>query len=61
MDLSGPEVVESHVGKRNTLIVRDNFLRSTWVYFIRHTSDAAETFQQFPADTRAQAVSLHRW
>ena len=56
MDLSGPKVVESHGGKRYTLIVRDYFSRTTWVYFIRHKSNAAETFQQFLADTRAHGV-----
>ena len=56
VDLSGPKVVESHGGKRYTLIVRDDFSRYTWVYFMRHKSDAAETFKQFLADTRADGV-----
>ena len=49
-------MVESHGGKRHTLIVRDYFSRYTWVYFMRHKSDAAKTFKQFLADTRADGV-----
>ena len=56
MDLSGPKVVESDGGKRYTLIVRDDFSWYTWVYFMRHKSDAAETFKQFFSDTRADGV-----
>ena len=56
MDLSGPKVVESDGEKRYTLIVRDDFSRYTWVYFMRHQSDAAETFKQFLSDTRADGV-----
>ena len=56
VDLSGPKVVESDGGKRYTLIVRDEFSRYTWVYFMRHKSDAAETFKQFLSDTRADSV-----
>ena len=56
MDLSGPNVVESHGGKRYTLIVSDDLSRYTWVYFTRHKSDAAKTFKQFLSDTRADGV-----
>ena len=56
VDLSGPNVVESDGGKRYTLIGRDNISRYTWVYFMRHKSDAAETFKQFLSDTRADGV-----
>ena len=56
VDLSGPKVVKSHGGKRYTLIVRDDFSRYTWVYFLRHKSDAAETLKQFLSDTRADGV-----
>ena len=57
VDLSGPKVVESIGRKRHTLIVRDDFSRYTWVYFMRHKSDAAEMFKQFLADARAGDVS----
>ena len=56
MDLSGPKVVESLGRKRYTLIVREDFSRYTWVYFMRHKSDAAEMFEQFLADTRTDGV-----
>ncbi|CAN0489046.1 unnamed protein product, partial [Laminaria digitata] len=36
-----------------TLIVRDDFSRHTWVHLMRHNSDAAELFEQFLADVRA--------
>ena len=48
VDLSEPMVVESHGGKRYTLIVRGDFTRYTWVYFMRHKSDTAETFKRCP-------------
>ena len=57
MNSSGSKVVDPHRGKRYTLIVRDVFSRYTWVYFIRHKSDAAEMFKQFLADTRTDGVS----
>ena len=56
MDLSRPKMVESAGGKRYTLIGRDYFSRYTWVLFMRHKSDAAETFKQFLSDTRADGV-----
>ena len=44
MELSGSKVVKSHGGQRYTLIVRDEFSRYSWVYFLCHQLDAAETF-----------------
>ena len=58
VDFSGPKMVKSDGGKRFTLIVRDEFSRYTWVYFMRHKSYAAETFKQFISDTRADGVPL---
>lgn len=56
VDFSGPKVVESLGRKRCILIVRDYFSRYTWVYVIRHELDAAELFEKFLADTRADNV-----
>ena len=56
VDLSGPKVVESLGRKRYTLIVRDDFSRYTWVYFMRYKSDATELFEQFIADSPADGV-----
>ena len=53
VDLSGPKVVEPLGRKRYTLSLRDDFSRYTWVYFVRHKSDAARLFEQFLADSRA--------
>ena len=53
--LGGPKVVKSHGEKRYTLIVRDNFSRYRWVYFVRHNG-RAETIKQFLSDTRADGV-----
>ena len=49
-------MVKSHGGKRYTLIVREDFSRYMWVYFMSHKSDAGETFKQFLSDTRADGV-----
>ena len=56
VDLRGPKVVKSNGGKRYTLLVPDDFSRYTWVYFMSHKSDGAETFKQFLSDTRADGV-----
>ena len=56
VDLSGPKVVDLLGRKSYTLIVRDDFSRYTWVYFMRHKSDAAEMFEQFLVETRAHGV-----
>ena len=56
MDLSGPKMAESLGRKQYTLIVRDNFSRDMWVYFMRHKSDATGLFGQFLTDTCADGV-----
>ena len=56
MDLNGPKVVKSDGGKGCTLVVRDDISRYTCVYFMRHKSDATETFKQFLSDTRADGA-----
>ena len=59
--LRGPKVVSSDGGKRYTIIVCDDLLRYTWVYFMCHKSDAAKKFKQFLSDTRAVMEMLaHR-
>ena len=45
MDLLDPNVVDSLGRKRYTLIVRDDCSRYTWVYGLRHKSDASEMFE----------------
>ena len=46
--------------KRYDLVVRDECSRNLWVHFLRHTSDATESFEQFRVDVREQTVSLPR-
>ena len=41
VDLSGPTQVESKGRNRYVMIVRDDYSRFMWVYFMRHKSDAA--------------------
>ena len=56
-DSSGPKVAESSGRKRHTFItVREMFSRHTWVYVMRHKSDAVEMFEQFLADSRTYYV-----
>ena len=38
------------------MIVRDDFLRYAWVYFISHKSDATEAFEKILADLRVEGV-----
>ena len=54
--LRGPMMIKSHGEKRYTLIVRDDFSRYMWVYFMRQESNAAETFKHILSDTRADGV-----
>ena len=56
VDLSGPMAVQSIVGKRYTLIVRDDCTRFTRAYFFRHKSDAASAFESFLAEVRADGI-----
>ena len=53
VDLSGPKRVESKGRSWYVMVVRDDHSRFMWVYFVRHKSDAAESFRQFVADNRA--------
>ena len=38
------------------MIVKDDFTRYSWVYFLERKSDAAEAFRKFLADVRADGV-----
>ena len=51
MDLSGPKAIPSIPGKRYVVIPR-----YSWLYFLKHKSDAAESFRKFLADVRADGV-----
>lgn len=56
VDVSGPKPIPSIGGNIYTCLIRDDFTRMTWVYFLRRKSDATEAFKQFLADVRADGV-----
>ena len=56
VDLSGPKSVPSLTGKRYVMIVKDDYSRYSWLYFLERKSDAAEYFRKFLADVRADGV-----
>ena len=57
VDLGGKKHVTSMRGnKYPTMIIRDDFSRYAWLYFISHTSDTAEAFKQFLADLRVEGI-----
>ena len=55
-DLSGPKRTPSLLGKRYVMLVKDDFSRYAWVYFLKHKSDAADAFRKCLADVRADGV-----
>ena len=40
------------------MLMKDDFCRYAWVYFLQHTSDAADAFRKFLADLPAIFVPL---
>lgn len=58
VDLSGPKPVESLGGRKYTLFIRDDFSRDMWMYCLRHKSEAAEGFERWLTDVRADGVPL---
>ena len=38
------------------MIIRDDFSRHAWLYFVSHKSDTAEAFKQFLADLRVEGI-----
>lgn len=54
----GAEPVESRGGKKYILFIRDDFSTYIWVYFLRHKSEATESFERWLADMGADAVPL---
>ena len=56
VDLSGPKSTHSLLGKKYAMIVKDDFTRYSWVYFLERKSNAPEAFRTFLADVRADGV-----
>ena len=47
MDLFGPVSTPSFTGKSYTLVIVDEYSRFTWVFFLKHKSEAAESIISF--------------
>ena len=56
VDLGGKKHMASMGGNKYPMIIRDDFSRYAWLYFISHKSDAAEAFKQFLADLRVEGI-----
>ena len=56
VDLSGPKITHSLLGKKYVQIVKGDFTRYSWVYSLQRKSDAADAFRKFLADVRADGV-----
>ncbi|CAN0208252.1 unnamed protein product, partial [Laminaria digitata] len=56
VDLSGPKRTPSLLGKRCVMLVKYDYSRHAWVYFLKNKSDAADAFRKFLADVRADGV-----
>ena len=50
VDLGGKKHVASMGGNKYPVIVRDDFSRHAWMYFVTHKYDAASAFEKFLAD-----------
>ncbi|CAN0295766.1 unnamed protein product, partial [Laminaria digitata] len=50
VDLSGSKRTPSLLGKRYVMLVKDDYSRHAWVYFLKNKSDAADAFRKFLAD-----------
>lgn len=55
IDLGVPESVPSLTGKKYVMIVKDDFSRFSWLYFLE-TKSGAEQFKKILADVRADGV-----
>ena len=60
VDLSGPKFVMSMGGKKYMMIVRDDFSRSTRVFFLRIKDEAATYFSKYLAEIAPCKVEVVR-
>ena len=58
VDLGGKKHVKSIGGKKYPMVIRDDYSRYTWIYFISHKSDAGDTFAKFLSDLRLEGIPL---
>ena len=56
VDLSGHKRTPSLTGARYVMLVKDDYCRHAWVYFLKHKSDSGDAFRKFLADARADGV-----
>ena len=56
VDLSGPKSTHSLLGKKYVMIVKDDFTRYSWIYFLERKSDAADAFRVFLSVVRADSA-----
>ena len=56
VDFSGPKSTHSLLGKKYVMIVKDDFTRYSWIYFLERKSDAADAFRVFLSVVRADSA-----
>ena len=56
VDLGGRKDVASVGGEHYPMIVKDDFTRRAWMYFLRSKSDAGSAFRSFLASVRADGL-----
>ena len=45
--LNGPERMASLLGKRYVMLMKDDYSRHAWVYFLKENSDSEDVFRSF--------------
>ena len=56
VDLGGKKHAKSIGGKEYPMIIKDDYSRDTWMCFISHKSDPADTFAKFLSDLRLGGI-----
>ena len=56
VDLGGRKDVSSVGGKHYPMVVKDDFTRRTWLYFLKNISDAGRAFRSLLASVRADGI-----
>ena len=54
--MSGPKRTPSLSGARYVMLVKDDYSRHAWVYFMKHKSESGYAVRTFLADMRADGV-----
>ena len=56
VDFGGKKHVKSIGGRKYPMIIREDYSRYTWMYFISHKSNAADTCAKFLSDIRLEGI-----